>query len=243
VEQKKPSNRFYEEEDADFDNVKKGGRILYLAIVGVICAATMIIGLLAALNRDSGESKTVTPNASESASESVSESVSQSEKESSTEVVQNPDRIPEMAVPVSGSLSKVHDVTTPVYSVTMCDYRTHSGIDIAATVGATVTAVADGDVKNIWEDPLMGTCISLSIGGNAVAIYKNLGTVTESLREGTAVKAGDGIGTVGESALIEIAEEPHLHFELTVDGKAADPMSYFSAASVSANLHTDIYED
>ena len=41
------------------------------------------------------------------------------------------------------------------------------------------------------------------------------------------IKKGDVIGAVGESAIIEIADEPHLHLEMTLNGEAVDPLDFF----------------
>ena len=41
------------------------------------------------------------------------------------------------------------------------------------------------------------------------------------------IKEGEVIGGVGESILVECAEEPHLHFEVMSGGEYVDPMSYF----------------
>ncbi|MBQ7047884.1 MAG: M23 family metallopeptidase, partial [Clostridia bacterium] len=51
------------------------------------------------------------------------------------------------------------------------------------------------------------------------SVYRNLNAeLPEGIEEGKKVKAGEVIGTVGESALIEIAEPAHLHFELWMNG-------------------------
>ena len=109
----------------------------------------------------------------------------------------------------------------------MKDWRTHEGVDISTELGAEVLAVADGTVTNVWEDPFMGTCISIEHSGNAVSFYKNLAQdVAEGIIIGASVKSGDVIGTVGETAMNEIAQEPHLHYEMTVDGKRVDPKEH-----------------
>ena len=40
---------------------------------------------------------------------------------------------------------------------------------------------------------------------------------------GDEVKAGDVIGTLGETNLAEIGENSHLHFAMKKDGKFIDP--------------------
>ena len=89
----------------------------------------------------------------------------------------------------------------------------------------------------------MGRCISLSHEGAGLTVYKNLDPdIPENITVGAKVSAGECIGLVGESAIIEIADEPHLHLEMTVDGIHVDPMEYFSKASIATSLSGDIYE-
>lgn len=142
--------------------------------------------------------------------------------------VHNPaDVLPDFLSPVSGVIAKSHSVDVPVYSLTMDDYRTHSGVDIAAKAGTTVRAAAAGTVKEIWDDPMMGKCLSITHSGGAVTIYKNLAAeIPAAVTAGATVEAGTVIGAVGESALIETAEEPHLHFELQINGTEANPADF-----------------
>ena len=67
----------------------------------------------------------------------------------------------------------------------------------------------DGTVAQIWDDVRMGRCVAVKHSGEAYTIYKNLTAEHPSgIVVGATVKAGDVIGTVGESAMVEIAEEP-----------------------------------
>lgn len=132
--------------------------------------------------------------------------------------------------PTHGSLSKKHDTETLVYSLTMNDYRTHTGIDIVATVGSPVYAAAEGIVGDIWEDPLMGRCMIVSHSGGMTTVYKNLSPdLPAGIEAGAVVNEGDIIAAVGETAMIESADEPHLHFEVILNGEYADPLNYLPA--------------
>ena len=42
--------------------------------------------------------------------------------------------------------------------------------------------------------------------------------------------------------MIEIAEEPHLHVEMTVKGLQVDPLEYFSQEVLAALTEDTIYE-
>ncbi len=143
------------------------------------------------------------------------------------------DSLPSFVLPVSGSLIKKHDAANQVYSDTMNDYRVHLGVDIVTEESASVYAAADGKIERIWEDVRMGNCIAIKHGGDSYTIYKNLSKVLpEGIAEGVSVRSGQLIASVGESAMIEIAEEPHLHFEMTVNKLAVDPLEYFDEDSI-----------
>ena len=134
-----------------------------------------------------------------------------------------------ISLPASGTIAKGHDATIQVWSETMGDYRVHLGIDIATADGAPVYAAADGVVSKIWDDALMGRCMAIEHEGDVYTFYKNLSTTLENgIKEGSEVKGGQKIGSVGSTAISELADEPHLHLEMTVNGLAVDPRDYFS---------------
>jgi len=155
------------------------------------------------------------------------------------------DVLPErFLLPVYGVMQKKHDSELQVFSPTMGDYRMHLGIDVGTAAGASVSAMADGVIAQVWEDVRMGQCVAIKHGGECYTIYKNLSTeLPTGTVVGAAVKAGDVIGTVGDSAMVEVAEEPHLHLEMTVNGLQVNPMDYFDD-SAKATLNQDVnYED
>lgn len=138
------------------------------------------------------------------------------------------EELPSFILPVSGVLSKGHDATLQVYSSTMKDYRVHLGLDIVTDEGAPVYAAADGTISKIWKDTFMGYSIAVKHSGDCYTVYKNLSEILpEGIAEGATVRSGQLIGSVGESAMVEIAEEPHLHFEMTVADLSVDPLDYF----------------
>lgn len=218
-------------------NSAKANRILYIVVVAVLCITAIIIGVTAAMDRAKhGRNDDTTVDTTTATPETTAAPGTQSKPDFNTPI----DTLPTLIAPIAGSVSKAHDVTAPVFSLTMNDYRVHSGIDISASLGDAVSAAADGIVENIWSDPMMGQCISISHSGSAVTIYKNLSeTLAEGIAVGTKVKAGEVIGAVGESAMIEIADEPHLHFEMTVNGIQENPLDHISDESRLASLVID----
>ena len=144
-------------------------------------------------------------------------------------------KIPSLILPVNGVLSQKHDPTLQVFSTTMNDYRVHIGVDIGTEANAPVYAAADGTVSKIWEDTRMGWCVAIKHSGDCVTVYKNLAkTLPDGIAEGTKVRSGQLIASVGDSAMVEIAEEPHLHFEVTVDNLSVDPLKYFDEKALES---------
>ena len=101
------------------------------------------------------------------------------------------------------------------------------------TAPAAVTAAADGTVSEITNDPLYGVTVAISHDGEMVTYYKNLDAdLAQDVKLGSTVKCGQTIGVVGDTAMVEIAEEPHLHFEVSVAGKAVDPTEYLDESAL-----------
>lgn len=148
-----------------------------------------------------------------------------------------------LALPASGKVFKGHDSTLQVYSNTMGDYRVHLGVDIATAPEAPVCAAADGKVEKIWDDSMMGTCVAVTHKDDTVTVYKNLAKeLSDGIAVGAMVKQGQQLGIVGDTAVVEMADEPHLHFEVTVGGLAVDPMEYFSRKDADALSEDTAYE-
>ncbi len=136
--------------------------------------------------------------------------------------------------PAVGTVAKDFEIDIPVYSMTMNDYRAHIGVDIAAPLGSEVVSASSGIVCRLWSDPLMGRSITIDHGDGIYTTYKNLAEeVAPKLEIGTSVSMGQVIGAIGESALIEIAEEPHLHFEMQVNGEYVDPLEYIQVDAMT----------
>ena len=152
-------------------------------------------------------------------------------------------KIPTFILPVSGKITNKHDPTLQVFSPTMQDYRVHIGVDLATKENAPVYAAADGKISKIWVDTLMGYCIAIKHSGDCVTVYKNLAeTLPEGIAEGASVRSGQLIATVGESAMVEIADEPHLHFEMTVGELAVDPLEYFDESALESAKKEEIVD-
>ena len=129
------------------------------------------------------------------------------------------------AKPVAGEIMREYAKDNLVYSGTLEEWVTHLGIDIKADKTTVVKAAETGIVKSIKNDPRYGLTIVIEHDDGFQTIYANLLT-SEFVVEGEKVEKGQSIGTVGNTAVFEIADEPHLHFELLKDSIQVDPNIY-----------------
>ena len=127
--------------------------------------------------------------------------------------------------PLQGQVTATFSQDTLTYSQTMADWRTHEGLDITAQEGTAVTATQAGTVTAVYEDDFLGNVVVVSHSGDLATLYANLADLPDVV-VGDEVYAGQPLGTVGHSALLETAEASHLHFEVFENGSAVDPMDY-----------------
>ena len=125
--------------------------------------------------------------------------------------------------PVQGEVLTSYSVETLAYDVTMADWRTHAGVDIAAAAGTEVRAPASGVVVEVTEDVMLGTTVVIDHGGDLTTTCANLASVP-TVEVGDEVTVGDIIGSVGNTAIAESALASHLHFSVEREGQSVDPM-------------------
>ena len=127
--------------------------------------------------------------------------------------------------PISGTIIRDFAKDSLVYSDTLKEWITHKGIDIKADKTSVVSAVADGKVYAIKNDPRYGLTVIINHNNGFQSVYSNLLTA-EFVVEGEEIKSGQSIGTVGNSASFEILDDYHLHFELLQNNEYLDPNIY-----------------
>jgi len=98
----------------------------------------------------------------------------------------------------------------------------HCGVDIGEVKGEPILAAHDGVVERVVreENDLHGGRYVrlLHNGGKVITQYMHLDTVADELKPGVHVRAGEPIGTLGETGVHH--STPHLHF--TVSTKASE---------------------
>lgn len=132
---------------------------------------------------------------------------------------------PAFSVPVSGKIQAEYSMDKLVFSPTFNEWRTHSGVDVAAPRGEVVRSVGNGTILEMKNDPRFGFTIVIDHKNGYKSLYANLAT-DQTMKVGQEVKQGDPIGSVGATAIFESAEPTHLHFELYKENKLVDPASY-----------------
>jgi murein DD-endopeptidase MepM/ murein hydrolase activator NlpD len=130
--------------------------------------------------------------------------------------------------PVFGEVSFDFSNDKLVYSKTLEEWRTHSGVDLAAERGTPVKAVSDGVVSEIKNDPRFGIMIVLDHQNGLKTLYSNLAS-EDMVTPNQIIKQGEVIGSVGNTAIIEASEQSHLHFEVWKKNKVVDPVAYLPA--------------
>ena len=131
----------------------------------------------------------------------------------------------EFEAPISGDIIKDFAQESLVYSKTLDEWTTHLGIDIKAEKTAVIKAAERGTIESIKNDPRYGLTIIIAHEDGYKTVYSNL-LSTEFVAIGDNVEKGQGIGTVGDTSSFEVADEPHLHFEMYTDGVQVNPTIY-----------------
>lgn len=161
--------------------------------------------------------------ASEKNTTSTEKTSKSNENKNNTEKTQNDENKEiKFTAPVNGEILREFAKDSLVYSNTLEEWITHTGVDIKADKTTVVKAAANGKVESIKNDPRYGLTVIVSHSGGYKTVYANLLTA-EYVVEGEEIEAGQTIGTVGNSSSFEIADDYHLHFELIKDGEYLNP--------------------
>ena len=127
--------------------------------------------------------------------------------------------------PVEGEIIKEFAKDNLLFSNTLNEWTTHVGMDIKAAKTTVVKASYEGTVESIKNDPRYGLTVIITHDDGYKTVYSNLLT-SEFVVEGEKVTTGQTIGTVGNTATFEVADESHLHFEILKDNVQVDPTIY-----------------
>ena len=127
---------------------------------------------------------------------------------------------PSFSLPVEGRVVVPYSGDELVYNETLEDWRTHNGIDISASSGAPVSAAMAGEVTAVGENGIWGYQVEIA-SGDLTLRYCGLNEDVQ-VKVGDTVTQGQQIATLGEVPA-ELAQEPHLHFEVLRGESLIDP--------------------
>ena len=210
-------------------------KTVYGAVIALLCITAIIVGIVAANNRKNDNIIQNPPitDGDGSGDGSTNENPSQNG---------NTEEKTSFISPVVGSVITEYSMTVPVFSTTLEEWRLHTGIDISTPENADVYAAADGKISAVFYDAMFGNTIEITHASGVKTVYSNL--ASENLpKVDEEVKQGEKIATIGDSSISELAEEPHLHFELLVDGVYKNPLDYISEEAKKASLGIDSNAD
>lgn len=104
--------------------------------------------------------------------------------------------------------------------------RKHEGIDMAGPVGTPIQAPGDGVVIFAGRSGSYGNLIKIQHELGVETRYAHLSRIR--VKAGQRVSQGERIGDMGNTGR---STGSHLHYEVRMNGRAVDPMSFIKAAS------------
>lgn len=215
------------EKKIDFSDKSTRAKIVYAAVIAILCITAIVVGIVSAASK----AKDVPP-----ADNPPVENGGGDEQKPPVEETPQPEAKLSFIAPTAGTVVKEHSLEIPVFSLTLGEWRVHTGIDVSCEEGAGVFASEAGVVSGIYSDPMLGYTVEITHKDNLKTRYSNLASDVGELKVGDTVARGDKIGVVGDTSLSELAEEPHLHFEVLLKDVKVNPMDYINEESKKASL-------
>jgi murein DD-endopeptidase MepM/ murein hydrolase activator NlpD len=125
----------------------------------------------------------------------------------------------QLARPVPGRVSsgfgkRVHPISKTV--------KMHNGVDMNASQGDRIIAAHDGVVILSGVKGGYGNTVIIDHGGGMVTLYAHQSKLGVSV--GQKVTRGQTIGWIGSTGQ---STGPHLHFEVRINGRPVNPVSYW----------------
>lgn len=215
-----------------------GGKGYYIALV--LCAAA--IGITGYVYRNNQkkveqvsllETQEVVLRASETTAAATEQPATKGTAPSRTETIPPqtqataPSKPLKTGLPVQGSEAAVYSMDALSYNETTRDWRVHNGVDIAADAGTEVCAAADGEVYTVYEDDSMGYTVVIRHDGGYLTRYASL-SQDIPVKSGDTVSAGQVIGYVGDTALVETTLGSHIHFSVTHQDEPMNPADFLA---------------
>ncbi len=135
-----------------------------------------------------------------------------------------------LIVPVSGTRTSPFG---PRMHPILRQLRNHNGVDWAAPTGTPIYAAAAGKVIRAGVAGGYGNVVFIDHGNGMETRYAHMDRFAPLGRVGARVQAGDQIGFVGTTGR---STGPHLHFEVRLNGRPVDPLSFRGTGAAGATV-------
>ena len=122
-------------------------------------------------------------------------------------------------MPTTGWLSS--QFTASRFHPILHENRPHEGIDVVAPTGTPIVAPATGTIVFAGNDKGFGLAVEIEHGNGIRTRFAHCSRI--AVRTGQRVTRGQLIAAVGMTGL---ATAPHLHYEIHVNRKPVDPLTY-----------------
>jgi len=100
--------------------------------------------------------------------------------------------------------------------------KMHQGTDFAAPMGTPIFAAGSGTVEAAKFNGSYGRYVKIRHNSRTATAYAHMSRFASDIKPGARVNQGDVIGYVGTSGR---STGPHLHYEVLIDGRQANPMT------------------
>jgi len=118
-----------------------------------------------------------------------------------------------------------------------CASGYHRGLDFGASCNTPIYAIADGTVIHAGPEGGWGNSVVIDHGNGLVTRSAHMPHGGNWAKEGTKVKSGEQIGTVGQTGN---SFGCHLHFETLLDGTYIDPLQALTEMNVPLTFHPNL---
>ena len=126
-----------------------------------------------------------------------------------------------LVMPLVGNVLINYSTDKSVYFPTLQQYKCNPALVIAATAGTSIKAAAPGMVSRVYDDPMTGQTVVMTLGNGYELTYGQLKEVEVS--EGTYVAEGEIFAQVAEPTRYYAKEGCNLYLKLTKDGVPVNP--------------------
>lgn len=126
--------------------------------------------------------------------------------------------------PVEGEVVLGYNMENTIYFPTLNQYQCNPAIVISAEADTEVLSAAKGIVEDVYEDPVIGTTMVISIGNGYKLVYGQLKDLAVGISD--EVDAGTVLAKVSEPTKYFSVEGSNLYFALKLEDAPVDPTTF-----------------